>query len=216
VQDKLPQLNLGELFFFDHAVKNYDENGISYDWWKNTGKKIDYDKEFSLRSQILEFYQNRNIPISIKINQFGSIYKLYPELRKFFNSYVILKRKNLELSFWSLILALHTCTWRTVPSSNVTITVEKTKLELSIRVMRDFIQIQNKLENDFFANVVYYEDILESSLDTHSNSECNKFFKINSKEKTIISNLYEVNLWLEEYQFQKLLNIWLDFQFSSV
>ena len=71
--------------------------------------------------------------------------------------------------------------------------------------------MQNKLENDFFANVMYYEDILESGIDTQSNDEGKKFVKIGSKEKTIISNLQEVNLWLEEYQFQKLLNIWLNF-----
>jgi hypothetical protein len=211
VQAMLPQLNLGELFFFDHAVANYDEHGISYDFWKNNGKQIDYDKELYVRSQILEFYQNKNIPVSIKINQFDNIYKLYPELQKFVNSYVILKRKDLDSSFWSLILAMHTGSWKSAPEGNIAITVKKTKLALSIKLMKDFIQMQNKLENDFFANVMYYEDILESSIDTQSNSEDKKFAKIGSKEKTIISNLQEVNLWLEEYQFQKLLNIWLIF-----
>jgi hypothetical protein len=108
-------------------------------------------------------------------------------------------------SFWSLIIALEANIWHRPLVEEKSITVKKNTFNLATKLLEDFIKISDRLEKDFAAKVVYYEDALTWPVDHLWRPDLSKFSIVNAKDRITIVNLDEVNNWLEEIQFNRIL-----------
>jgi hypothetical protein len=209
-QSCLPQVDLHEPFFLEHAVKEYNCFKIKYDYWKNIN--FDSEVEIANRLNVIDFYHNQNIAVSVRINQYDLITSLIPKLKKHSDyQHILLKRRDISSVFWSLLIALQIDEWRQPLKFRQTITISQRNVIEAIRLLNNFKSNIPVLCKEFNPTVVYYEDALTWDIgDTwRSNLSINRIQ--NAKASTDITNLDEIKSWINEFGFENILcsDLWI-------
>lgn len=194
-QRSLMQYSLGELFNLNIAAYRSGDR-IKYLF---LGHGYDTDREQELLAERFMMYsemEKLHGPVSVKIQTRVLSDSVIEFIKSRQIQTVFLERRNKFNAFWSLIIAWQTHTWHDI--------LRRDEVTINQVVFNNVIHIMNSYENDmakvtahFNAPHFYYEDLLSMP--------DNNWFRSNSstcildeKSKVKISNLDQVNGWLEK------------------
>ena len=192
-QNSLKQYSLGELFNLNITIVSYDKNiELSFD-------KHGYDLntteiELQRRFDIFNYFESIKGPVSVKIHTSILNQQMIDFLKTKDIQYIILDRLSKSDTFWSFLIAWNLHNWHDEITEQ-SITATRLSFDRVISVMSNLDTSLQFVKDNFIADTIYYEDLLNMpNNDWFKSTE--RYKVINGKSKVTILNLKEVNTWL--------------------
>ncbi len=200
-QKSLPHYYLGEMFLKKIQINGFDDRGMLNNYVKGEPTFDSYENELERRFKLYSHYTGIK-PVSIKVHLIMKNDQIINFLKKQEDTqFVLVKRENKLDTFWSNLISWHTLDWHG-PVKQTNLTINRVIFNMVIDMMRSYRTECDNIKSMFDVKEFVFENFIKYPKSDWFNPA--PTFIQNAKEATTITNIDEVNQWIEEAKITEI------------